>query len=169
MKKILLLVILCICAGSLAFGQAHTDSITFRKHWYGARMYNEGKEIKSVRALSKVLNTDQAARSIFRKAKNYRTASLAIMTAGYAYVLADDIYVLSETRRGNSPAFNPIHPYIVAGMFIVSIPFGLCFHHQMKKSIRVYNEDAGKTSYRETGREYYLRVAPTSVGVVVGF
>lgn len=171
MKKLLLLIFILVTSIQMLHAQRASDSIQIRRYWFGGESYKyQGKRINRFRKLTNIMAPDPDASAMLKKAKTARAIGLTIYFTGIACGLGYDIYMLTDRGRTNIPfdvSFNV--PVAILGSAILSIPFNIYAVRYMKRSIRTYNGGLHKTAGNSIHPEYYLSIAPNSIGFTVKF
>jgi hypothetical protein len=168
MKKAVVFTVLFILLSQWVIAQAKTDSIEYKRNWFGYTWvkYN-GKQIKTMRELKPILKPDSMASSYLLKAKHKHTIGVILASSALIYLAATDISIIATGPKNNT--FYNTGLFVGFGVAVVSIPFSISARVNFRKAIITYDSDLRKTGFKGIKPEYYLSLTGRGAGIIMRF
>ena len=162
----LILILIFAFISNSSFGQENNDSIKIVNKTAGYGYSYQDKKI-SFTAAGRILDGNEAAYPNYITAYNFRAASNVFLIAGGAIVVIGSIINIARLNENNQQANTFTGVIIGLPMMALSIPTFYIAKHNMKKAIKIYNQDLSLSTYYKVKTE--LGLTSNGIGFIVHF
>ena len=149
-KRKVVFTVVFVLLSQLVFAQAKTDSIDYKKKWWGyAWIKYQGKDLTKMREYTAIMKPDPIASGYLNKAKQNQKIDLILDNSGLICLIVSGLTY--NTSRDKHSSFSANSSYLGLALIGVSVRFTISANHNFWKAIKTYNSDLRMTGH-DTGK-----------------